>query len=779
MYKNYYIDKNVLFEIIEKSKGELGNRSFYIKDIPVKKLNNVSKIYKVDIAEVIALCDTTVFGSGKDGFIISNNFIGVKEMFNNPDTIGYKELVLAEICGENNFIRYENINIGINGFASFWIKFKKVLIQSDENLKNIYSEYVENSLKEIEESLREENLDNTMNVYEKLMRIFIADENKMIDARLAYFGALIYLERLDFTFVETCYKTLVELGGIEQEKLDQLREKIDEKNLELKVNDLNSKKTKFLEEYDFDNAILISKELGILNNLNEEEISLEISKINEMKKEYIILLEDNIETYIGKEEYQSARKSLEKLNRVNSDANYDIFEVKVNIGLYNFGEAEKKIEEIKINDGKLAINLLSELKDRKKIQLKNIKEKVKEKDYQYFSENEELATVQDEWGMTALMHFIIQEDIEGVRSLKNTFNYEDRSVLGHTTMNLIAAVPSEEFKQKAFTILDAELAGKTKSYNRQKTLGNVGKFLLRGIDEINIRSEGNLNLFEATTQGGEALDKKLDNKRNDLENYLEELQVQNELEFKTLNITQLDFKKMFDEINKNKKELSNQVKTLKQEMNKIENSFDDRFNKELKEQLDNYITKAINIEVGEKDEFETTKEFEMRKEVLFKALKTNYSGNKFINDKIEILRNDVMNENKQKIKELIAKLSSRESEYNDLERRSKKTKYLLECLDEINIEDVFEYVYSGYIKTIMIGEYNADEESFKIEIAGKASCLKVKREFAKEFRDTFTVLKPTYKRIANVKGDKGYVKHLLIYNLKGSEIKLEFLNYII
>lgn len=67
-------------------------------DIPEKKLNNAAKSMNLQdtIGSVIALLDTTVFGSGKDGLAFTGEKMVYKPVFESPIVINFSELEKAE-----------------------------------------------------------------------------------------------------------------------------------------------------------------------------------------------------------------------------------------------------------------------------------------------------------------------------------------------------------------------------------------------------------------------------------------------------------------------------------------------------------------------------------------------------------------------------------------------------------------------------------------------------------------------------------------------------------
>ena len=61
--------------------------------IPAKKESNARKSMEIGTEEqIIALIDTTAFGSGKDGIVLTDKNVYIKEMFESPISLSYKKL---------------------------------------------------------------------------------------------------------------------------------------------------------------------------------------------------------------------------------------------------------------------------------------------------------------------------------------------------------------------------------------------------------------------------------------------------------------------------------------------------------------------------------------------------------------------------------------------------------------------------------------------------------------------------------------------------------------
>lgn len=84
---------------IKDNVKQVANKGLHIApDIPEKKLNNAAKSMNLQeaIGSVIALLDSTVFGSGKDGLAFTGEKMVYKPAFESPEVVGFCDLEVAE-----------------------------------------------------------------------------------------------------------------------------------------------------------------------------------------------------------------------------------------------------------------------------------------------------------------------------------------------------------------------------------------------------------------------------------------------------------------------------------------------------------------------------------------------------------------------------------------------------------------------------------------------------------------------------------------------------------
>lgn len=84
---------------IKDNVSQVARNNLHIApDIPEKKLNNAASSMKLqdNVGSIIALLDSTVFGSGKDGLAFTGERMVYKPAFLSPEVVGFDELESAE-----------------------------------------------------------------------------------------------------------------------------------------------------------------------------------------------------------------------------------------------------------------------------------------------------------------------------------------------------------------------------------------------------------------------------------------------------------------------------------------------------------------------------------------------------------------------------------------------------------------------------------------------------------------------------------------------------------
>lgn len=84
---------------IKDNINQVARKNLHISpDIPEKKLNNAASSMKLqdNVGAIIALIDSTVFGSGKDGLVFTGERMIYKPAFSSPEFANFEELELAK-----------------------------------------------------------------------------------------------------------------------------------------------------------------------------------------------------------------------------------------------------------------------------------------------------------------------------------------------------------------------------------------------------------------------------------------------------------------------------------------------------------------------------------------------------------------------------------------------------------------------------------------------------------------------------------------------------------
>lgn len=92
-----------IYSWFEGSKGLEG--VFLCEEIPDDKLANACESMKVREASVVVLIDTTVFGSAKDGIVVTESAVYLKDMWEAPKRFTWRQLKTAKIRGDGDVLK--------------------------------------------------------------------------------------------------------------------------------------------------------------------------------------------------------------------------------------------------------------------------------------------------------------------------------------------------------------------------------------------------------------------------------------------------------------------------------------------------------------------------------------------------------------------------------------------------------------------------------------------------------------------------------------------------
>ena len=107
-----------LLEFLQAQKYSSSGRVHVAPNIPKKLLSNALSAYglTVDPSEVVVLIDDTMFASGKDGCLIGQQYLAIRESFSDAVAYAYDEVDALELKGSDTPLNpADNAVIQVNG----------------------------------------------------------------------------------------------------------------------------------------------------------------------------------------------------------------------------------------------------------------------------------------------------------------------------------------------------------------------------------------------------------------------------------------------------------------------------------------------------------------------------------------------------------------------------------------------------------------------------------------------------------------------------------------
>lgn len=774
---NYYtIPSNVIGKVLALTESTFDGTKLHMSNIPEKKLLNALSIYGIDKSKIVALYDTTVFNSGKDGIVLTDYFIGLKHAFSSPNVVAFEELVLAAISEEKKALEINDLKIDIrtSDFTKFFKGLKETLISEDSYLRDKYEDYVLAQLKDTWQKLNNDHYDKAVEQF-LMLENTVTNNNEKFCATLYHLGCTIGMEQFNFDYAYNYFARLEQLQQWEEIELSELKQTIDTRKAQHEYNLLEKQKNDLIAQNQYEKALEIVNEQKQLEIKSAEQLDQEIERIEELKQEYIASLEAKVVQQLGRELYRKVLSILEELYKVNPHGNYDEYYVRAKTGLYEFEQAEHKINLIKEMDLALAGRLEKNLEKTKKGVSEIIQNAVSRKDYSFFKENPNLKYVKDNWGMTPLMHFIIQKDLEGVELLADTFDVNGRNAIGHTSLNLVAIDYEDHFWGDAFMLLDQHAIALMKKYKSKTKKNKIGKLALKGLDSLNGKTFMSFEIAEATSSTEFKMERELEELQHEIEAHLENLLRENYNDFVKYSRNPKDYSSEYNERLTEKIKIENDIEKAREKQMMLQNSLGEKLEEAKNAKLDKILLDAAEIELGEKDEFETSLEYENRKNSKADELKLSYMDNEHVKEQLAILKEEVKNEVNNSLEETEEIIDSNINKLRELEKEMNELYYLLNCQSESDINEILNYYYHPYTSKVEIGRYDADTESFEMIVIGKEGLVKVPRNIAKDFKMQFSKLNPFYKmESVKVEGEEN-IQHIFVYDFNGEQVKVPFM----
>lgn len=95
---------DTILQVFESCRGVEGLEELYIgQDIPDDKLNNAAESMKIKENEVAILWDTTVFGSAKDGMLVTEKAVYFKNLWADPKRYAWNRILKLKNDGDGDF----------------------------------------------------------------------------------------------------------------------------------------------------------------------------------------------------------------------------------------------------------------------------------------------------------------------------------------------------------------------------------------------------------------------------------------------------------------------------------------------------------------------------------------------------------------------------------------------------------------------------------------------------------------------------------------------------
>ncbi len=150
-----------IISIAEAYRGKIkDNAIFFAPDIPPKKLKNALEVYAGDAVfeEVLVLIDSTVFGSAKEGALITTQKLYAHNLWDNPLKFSWKEVESIVILEDEEKVQINQINF-LNTIFPEMNAMKLLVRMLNEILALIHPDKVfVNESEEIKNGVKDEKL---------------------------------------------------------------------------------------------------------------------------------------------------------------------------------------------------------------------------------------------------------------------------------------------------------------------------------------------------------------------------------------------------------------------------------------------------------------------------------------------------------------------------------------------------------------------------------------------------------------------------------------------
>ena len=440
-------------------KGSI--HGLYDNDIPIKKLENARSVHNIKRDEVFFLYDATLFGSAKDGMLLTEKGIYWKEVLDTPNSLDYRELVEStankELRAKNIFILGQDREIEIKeNYYKFISDLRSELVSSSIIYETYYNSALLSATEYLGELVEKGQYNEIIEWLKKYEGLFIRPKDKPVKLREISFQA--YLKRHMFPKAKEQLEFLQNLNprfyskaaplleaAIKKERYNNLESrrikaieiqdfkeanilveeqrllgilsteeirKLEYENKEAEYRNLNNEKVKAIKDEDYDLAFMIlerQRNLGIRQDFEIEMLkqSIEEAKAASLKK-YV----DKLNLLLENEEFLKANEIKQLIYKL--DPSYNMEKENILLSIYKYDLRGAKEQISKLANPKLKEELEQVL--RKTIRKLNskIRDAVKNKNYEIFDKYPEIWGYKDEYGMCALDYFALEADLEGI-----------------------------------------------------------------------------------------------------------------------------------------------------------------------------------------------------------------------------------------------------------------------------------------------------------------------------------------------------------------------------
>lgn len=132
------MDNNIdnIYELCRKTSMK---RYYYKDSIPEKKIINAKKSYPLpDSEKIIALCDSTISGNGKNGLVICESGIFLKNLAQKVRNVTWDDFITRTIAIQQSAICVGKFNFFVNNgpkeqICNFLQDIQKVLIEESKD----------------------------------------------------------------------------------------------------------------------------------------------------------------------------------------------------------------------------------------------------------------------------------------------------------------------------------------------------------------------------------------------------------------------------------------------------------------------------------------------------------------------------------------------------------------------------------------------------------------------------------------------------------------------